>query len=271
MKREPFDNRIEELLRQQADHVTMTGERQEQVLGRILNRVGEPGQKEDFGMMRRFTGKKIAVMAAAMCMVGVFTAVAAGKIVSVSSSMRTDQPDYRTAAEVTKDGDRLGFTPKAVESFSNGYAFSQGYFSMMEGFDEEMNRVAEIPSVILDYRKGDHFLTLDMQSPGGLDSGEPDQVEVYEGIELEYSHLDSIFVSVDYTPTEEEQKLSEEGKLNIGYGLPEGSEKEETGFSFVRWEDGGGAYTLTSGEENGLSSSELLAMAKEIIDSGAAE
>ena len=89
--------------------------------------------------------------------------------------------------------------------------------------------MAEIPSVILDYRKGDHFLTLDMQSPGGLDSGEPDQVEVYEGIELEYSHLDSIFVSVDYTPRRRRRNCRRR-KLNIGYGLPEGSEKEETGF-----------------------------------------
>ena len=58
MKREPFDNRIEELLRQQADHVTMTGERQEQVLDRILNRVGGAGTKEDFGMMRRLQERK---------------------------------------------------------------------------------------------------------------------------------------------------------------------------------------------------------------------
>ena len=54
---------------------------EERVLSRVLNRVGEPGQKEDAEMMGRFTGRKILVAAAAICMGAAFVAVAGGKVV----------------------------------------------------------------------------------------------------------------------------------------------------------------------------------------------
>ena len=78
MKREPFDRELEQVLREKGDPVRFSAEEEERVLSRVLNRVGEPGQKEDAEMMGRFTGRKILVAAAAICMGAAFVAVAGG-------------------------------------------------------------------------------------------------------------------------------------------------------------------------------------------------
>ena len=76
MRREPFDRELEELLKEKAEPVRMTDEDEKRTLARILDRVGEPEQKEDSVMFRRFNGKKILVAAAALCLIGAFGAVA---------------------------------------------------------------------------------------------------------------------------------------------------------------------------------------------------
>ena len=79
MKREPFDRELKQVLREKGDPVRFSAAAEERVLSRVLNRVGEPGQKEDAEMMGRFTGRKILVAAAAICMGAAFVAVAGGK------------------------------------------------------------------------------------------------------------------------------------------------------------------------------------------------
>ena len=66
MRREPFDRELEELLREKAEPVRMDEREKERQFSRILDRVGEPGQKEDSVMFRRFTGRKVLAAAAVM-------------------------------------------------------------------------------------------------------------------------------------------------------------------------------------------------------------
>ena len=47
MKREPFDRELKQVLREKGDPVRFSAAAEERVLSRVLNRVGEPGQKED--------------------------------------------------------------------------------------------------------------------------------------------------------------------------------------------------------------------------------
>lgn len=269
MKREPFDRELEQVLREKGDPVRFSAAEEERVLSRVLDRVGEPGQEEDAEMMGRFTGRKILVAAAAICMGAAFVAVAGGKVVMVTSSVRTDQPTYRSAAEVTAETG-LGFTPKAVDAFENGYELWQGYSFQMEGYDEDQQKVTESPSISVDYRKGDESVSLSIETPmAGLEAQDevPDESQEYEGVTLNYSEFDSLFVDVDYVPTEEEQRLMDEGLLNIAYGLPDG-EREEVTYQYVNWEEDGGRYSLMAREEAGLTADDLFQMAREVIDSG---
>ncbi len=269
MRREPFDRELEELLREKAEPVRMDEREKERQFSRILDRVGEPGQKEDSVMFRRFTGRKVLAAAAVMCLIGAFGAVAAGKVVSIGSAVAVDQPDYRQASEVAQAADQMGFVPKAVDEFSNGYQFSKGYFIMLEGEDENQVKVAESPSVMVDYKKGNDTVTLDIEAPmAGVDqeSGAADRTEEYEGITLNYFRHDSLFVGTDYELTAEEQALADAGELNVGYGEP-GMERSEVTNLFVTWSDGGGNYSLMADEDTGLTADDLFAMAEEIIGS----
>lgn len=271
MKREPFDRELEEMFKKKAEPVRMTGAEEDRMFSRILDRVGEPGQKEDSAMFRRFTGRKVFVAAAAMCLIGAFGAVAAGRIVSVTSSVRVDQPDYRTAAEVAAAADQMGFVPKAVDEFSNGYRFSNGYFVTLKGVDETQTTVTENPSVMVDYQKGNERATLTIESPmaGMGQESETELTKEYEGITLNYFQTDSLFVDVNYELTEEEKALQAAGDLNVAYGLPEG-EREEVTNQFVTWSDGGGNYSLMVEDTAGLTADEMFGMAEEIIGSSAA-
>ena len=268
MRREPFDRELEELLKEKAEPVRMTDEDEKRTLARILDRVGEPEQKEDSVMFRRFNGKKILVAAAALCLIGAFGAVAAGKIDSVSSSVRVDQPDYHSAADVAADADRLGFVPKAVDQFSNGYEFSKGYFVMLEGADENQAKVAESPSVMVDYRKGSGSVILNIEAPmAGLEQeSSTEMTREYGDVTLNYFHSDSLFVGTDYELTQEEQALVDAGELNVGYGAP-GMERQEVTNYFVTWSDDGGNYSLMAGDDTGLTADDLFLMAEEIVDS----
>lgn len=94
--------------------------------------------------------------------------------------------------------------------------------------------------------------------------GNPDEVLVLDdGTELGYHRMANKFVPPDYTPTEEELKLQEEGKLNIGYGSDKVQEKVSVS---VYWVQDGVIYSLFSFNDS-LTAEEMFQMAKEVAES----
>ena len=74
--------------------------------------------------MRKWSPRKIMVMAAAVCVIGSMTAVAAGKVTQISShSSHANDFTYDKLGEMEA---KLGFTTKAPETFSSGFCFSTG-------------------------------------------------------------------------------------------------------------------------------------------------
>ena len=113
-------------------------------------------------------------------------------------------------------------------------------------------------------------MSLSIETPmAGLEAQDevPDESQEYEGVTLNYSEFDSLFVDVDYVPTEEEQRLMDEGLLNIAYGLPDG-EREEVTYQYVNWEEDGGRYSPDGQGGGRLTADDLFQMAREVIDSG---
>lgn len=212
--------------------------------------------------MKRWSGRKMMVAAAVIAVLGAGTAVAAGKIVSLSSSTQIDQVDYASAGEV-KASEKLDKKAKAVDAFSNGIQFERGYYTEVSAQDESGVQVAAYPSISVDYSE-DVFL--DISKPvEGVESGAYPVVlsGEFDGVTVEISSMEYLFLPPDERPSAEDEKRQEEGTLEISYGSQEEERKTYLGAS---WKEDGLTYNLMT-MEHGLTAEEILAMAGEIIES----
>lgn len=234
---------------------------------RLLKNIHADIEKRSRGM--KIYGKKKAVLIAAAVMVcGTITAIGAGKITSLHSSVNTRNVTYKTAEEV-KEETRLGEAPKAVGQFAgNGISLKEGYFVPVEGQDESGTVVSTYPSVSLVYDK-DISLTIE-KLPAELEAEwesaaeEPDLqlTESYNGITIKTYEYEYLFLPPDERPSEEEAALEAEGKLVISYGTDEAERKT---YRNAQWKDGGLTYQLSTFNTE-FTAETLAAMAKEIID-----
>lgn len=236
-------------------------------------------------IMRISKKKTVLFVAAAVMAFGAITAVGAGKIAGLYSSLSLKEAQYQNAAEVRKET-RLGTSPKAVDVFSNGIRLKKGYFMPVEARDESGTTVGTYPSITLDYEK-ELFLNIDkplpeLQEAGfGLESviaeeapAEEPKVRAGEekassnviltkeekGIRFTVKADDYLFLPPDQDPSEEARKLEAAGELSISYGS---EEEEQKTFFFVSWEEDGLQYLLNTFSTD-FTPEELLQMAEEI-------
>lgn len=210
--------------------------------------------------MKRWSGRKMMVAAAVIAVLGAGTAVAAGKIAYLSSSIQTNQVDYASAGEV-KASEKLDKKAKAVDEFSNGIQFENGYYTEVSAQDESGVQVAAYPSISVSYSDG---VFLDISKPvEGVESGAYPVVMSgeFDGVTVEVSTMEYLFLPPDERPSEEDEKRQEEGTLEISYGSQEEERKTYLGAS---WKEDGLTYNLMT-MEHGLTAEEILAMAGEII------
>lgn len=210
--------------------------------------------------MKRWSGRKMMVAAAVIAVLGAGTAVAAGKIAYLSSSIQTNQVDYASAGEV-KASEKLDKKAKAVDEFSNGIQFENGYYTEVSAQDESGVQVAAYPSISVSYSDG---VFLDISKPvEGVESGAYPVVMSgeFDGVTVEVSTMEYLFLPPDERPSEEDEKRQEEGTLEISYGSQEEERKTYLGAS---WKEDGLTYNLMT-MEHGLTGEEILAMAGEII------
>lgn len=213
--------------------------------------------------MKHTNWKKTVVAAAAICVFGTITAVALKKpaYISSHSSINEVVRDYGTAKDMMHGFDA---SVKTVKEFSNGYTFKEAVPKYEATHDEEHNTLEQGTSMSFSYEKKgmeDVVLSGDRLTVPGSN---PDAVLVLaDGTELRYHRLANKFVPPDYTPTEEELKLQEEGKLNIGYGSDQVEEKTSVN---VSWVQDGVTYSLFS-FNGSLTAEEMFQMAKEVAES----
>lgn len=77
-KREREDEQIRQALIRQAGTVKVSGEDTRRMVQSVHRKI------EEESSMRRWSARKIAIVAAAVCVFGTITAIAAGKVVGVS-------------------------------------------------------------------------------------------------------------------------------------------------------------------------------------------
>lgn len=222
------------------------------------------GNIEEERNMKHGNWKKAAVVTAAICIFGTMTVMALGKPAFVMSSSSHDE-EIKSYGEAVKTQKEYDAQVKAVEEFSNGYRFKYAVPMHQEVQDQDRNQMAEEISVSYTYGKEgmeDVIFSGSRISVG--EEGEPDQIVALEdGTELHYSRTVNKFVPADYEISEEEKKLQEEGKLNVGYGSDTVEIKNS---SCVIWVQDGITYSLFAFGDD-LAAEEMLTMAKEVAES----
>lgn len=255
-RNDTLEKALKRCLSRRAESIEVTSEDTERLRCLVHRKI-----EEESGM-RKWNARKIVIMAAAVCMLGTVTAIAAGKVVfTASSSSHKDRFAYSQLGDMEQ---KNGFATKAPETFANGYTFEYGLPVHNEGRDEEQNVVKTAESLSLYYSKeGMPYINVDIQGTALYDQeGEADQTFSHGGITVGYGCDQYRFVPPDYQISQEEQALVDAGELFISYG----SDKvENSQIQFVVWQDAGVRYCMLT-SDNSITAEELAQMAGEIID-----
>ena len=254
---EGTDERIRRALTRRAETVRVSSQDSRRMIGSVARKIEEENR------MRKWSAKKIVVVAAAVCVFGTITAVAAGKIVGIASHSNWNDAVYQYS-QVADVEQEIGFEAKIPETFTNGYGFSSALPGGQESRDADGNTVESVRDISVNYKKGGMADIQLIAAPSRL-SDTPlagDSTFTHGETTLYFSVTENLFVPPDYQVSEEEQALADAGKLNIGYGSPE---VERTKSQTVYWEDGGVFYTMIS-FDNTMTAEEFAGMAGEIID-----
>ena len=155
----------------------------------------------------------------------------------------------------------LGAVPKAPDEFSNGLKLEAGYLRPVNGMDASGTVVGSYPSLFVSYGMEISLFIEKIPDSMKQDAKSPDETAEYNGIALELTADNYLFLPPDQEPEEADRKLQEEGKLEISYGTDQPERKTTVG---AYWEEDGLTYFLMTMKE-GASPEELLEMAKEIV------
>lgn len=262
------DEEIRKTIRALGDSICLEEADSERLFRKIRLRTAERRT-----VMRISKGKKLALALAAVLVIGSVSAIAAGKVASLSSS--TDLRDaFQSAEETAREaGSIFRVTPDYAETFENGYQFDRGFVTAVDMSDENGVSMGSYPEAQFDYLDPDQAeaeaVSLTVSNPPESLRAQWDaegvqerkQETVWGDITLYTSEDQYLFLPPDATPTEEETALEQAGKLFISYGT---ESREERVFRSVSWEKDGLQYLLSSYDAD-LAVSDLVDMAKTII------
>lgn len=257
--KEQWKTDLGKLMKETGERISFSQERQEKILADIHCEIQERRK------IMRFSSRKKAMLigaTAAIVMLGTVTAIGAGTVTGLFTSVRTDQATYTSSQQVKEGAEVMGAVPKAVAEFDNGLQFQKGYLTQVEGRDDSGTVVGTYPSIMLEYEDG---INLTIERPFEKMKGEGQeagQTAEYRGTVISVTQDNYLFLPPDGEPSPEDQALAAAGQLYISYG----SEKEEREvFTNVTWKEDGLTYLLfTSNTE--YSADEMVQMAKEVID-----
>lgn len=246
------DEKIDQLLRQTLSPI-IPDERLNQNLKREME------EKK----VKRFSIKKTVILAAACCLlVGTVSMAASGKIVTIiAGSGLSAVTDYD---QLFRLEEMSGFEVDAVETFSNGYAFSEMYIDNYMGLDSGNNVVSENKGISISYEKaGEDMLFLKTENAIYHDEEErtPAQTVNIDGVEVNYYVDTCEWVTVEYEVTAEELVARERSDYNNSDGADENSKDQ---VSSAVWVKDGVRYELIS-LYKAAPAEVLLEMAEELI------
>ncbi len=255
-----IDDRLKQVINSQLDRIQPDVWTENRCLEEIHKKI------EMRGKIMRFNKKKMVAALAAMCTItvlGTVTAVAGGKITSLISSSSSAESVHSINELSRLAKSQMGTVPKLVETFSNGLSFKEGSVINVQGIDDSRNPLLSYPQLYARYGEKKR-VSLYVNQPQDMIPNSTSAIkkqEVYKDITLAAFEDNYLFLPPDATPSAEDSKLQDEGKLYISYG----SDKEERStYRYVNWEENGLEYSLSS--FNDFSCDDLIAMAREVTD-----
>lgn len=255
-----LEKRLKETLERKAEEVCADALAERRIHAEVCRKIEEAEY-----MKHSNKAKKAAfAAAAAICILGSITAFALGKAASVSSHS-SSQEEITVFADAKAMQNSLDREVKTVEAFSNGYKFRSAVPRYDEFYDEKGNPMEKETTVSFTYEKeGMEDITFSGDRISLGETALPDAVfKLEDGTELSYHTIVNKFVPPDYEITEEEKKLQEEGKLNVGYGS---AEVEIINSESISWQQNGVYYSLFKFGDD-LGADGMASMAKEIAES----
>lgn len=221
------------------------------LLQKIKSEAESMSRKETLNM-KFFNVKKIAIVCA-FCLAVSATCFATMKL---SGSVSHSTKEFTSIESVANYAEKLGFTPKYVASFDNGFTFMEGGTGETNGLDSEGNPTGKTYQTLnLTYRNdADKWVSLNIKN------GNP-YVDAGQGYEEGYSSNVYKFVPPDYELTAEDIKAQEDGSMYISYGS---SEVEINIMENYSWQDNGLYYSLTSADCD-FGEEEMAHMAEQIM------
>ncbi len=254
-----LDNQIKNALKARARLAEAAAGDSAEMRCRVHERI-----KEESGM-RRWSMRKIVVAAAAICVFGSMTAIAAGRIASVSSHS-THEEEITQYSQLAAMEEQVGVKTGAPQAFSNGFAFANAMPVYSQAEDEEGNAVMSGQGISLTYKKDGMADMNVFTEQAGMYEGNPadgaQQTFEYNGITLGYNEVHYRFVPGDYELPEGEKKLVEQGDIVISYGS---DQVEDRISKSIVWEQGDKVYNLMSFDSS-MEAQEFYEMACEMID-----
>lgn len=192
-----------------------------------------------------------------------------GTVKSRLHSARKDITEFPKENIVEK---RVGFSPKYVESFSNGFKFESFNSSTDKLENNNKSVIVSTKSACFKYKKDGsaqnqdlNFSAEKIEEQYASSHKFCDEPVEYNGIKIYYSAYKYKAVPESYRVTEEEQKMIDDGSLQVGYGDPS-SEIEEYNIQNVLWYEDGIEYSIMNWDYDDLTKDQMIDMAKQVID-----
>ena len=265
---ENIDKKIKECLIHKSENASVP----ENMFFKIKNEIlKEKDNKGVFTMKHKLLRPKTVIIAGMLIIATTVTCVAATDRSGIfgSSSHLTETKTFPSKDKVK---DSVGFTPKYVESFNNGFKFDTFNYSNKEVRDDKGAAIEKYKSADFDYKKEGskkgQYLSMSAEKIEQKYFDENTSKNVtsveYNGIKIEYTSSQYKAVPEGYNPTEEEKELQDKGLLQIGYG----SESDEIKVSqnqSVMWYEDGISYGIFNMDYTELSKDDMINMAKEVI------
>lgn len=250
------DERMEQILRQ-----TLAPEIPDENLNRNLkSRMEEKRMKKKI-----FNMKRTIVLAAAGCLlIGTVGVASSGKISTLVSGFY--HKAFSSFAQLPAAESSAGFRIKAMESFQNGYIFSEMCVDNVKGLDENGNTIENYKEINIDYTKAGesdlHFYAMENSHSHEGKKRASDKTMGINGVEVRY-YIDTYKnVPAGYELTEEDEENLKRSDYYISEGVDEISVNQH---SYVIWSQDGVRYTIMN--IYGVTpAEELFSMAKELIE-----
>lgn len=254
-----FDNELKQAVSQKAMEISPS----ENMFAEINKKIGSIN-KEEYNMKLNIAKKSRGLLIACVLLVLTTGACfAATKIVGYSGCLDSKFETFPTERQMKKE---VGFVPKYIDKFENGYAFKEAFVGEYEGKDTGNNTIVMLKSAEFTYLKDDAEVYLyteekpkGVEFDNGLKDGE--EITVSGGQLVYYYDCLNKLKPANYVMTEQDKLDEANGTYVFSFGEDNDCIKH---IQMIGWEENSISYSLECYDDK-LSKDDMLKMVEEII------